>query len=104
MARKAVNKGKQKNIKRYKVNYMRIFLIIFFIYFAFSFFKQQFEINEYNIQIGHIENQIREAAEETEDLIKSKGKINDAEYIEDVAREQLGLVKPYEKIFIDVNK
>jgi len=29
---------------------------------------------------------------------------NTAEYIEQVAREKLGLVKPYEKIFMDINK
>ena len=33
-----------------------------------------------------------------------KGNTKSDEYIENVARESLGYVKPYEKIFIDANK
>ena len=30
--------------------------------------------------------------------------INSDEYIESVARDKLGLVKPYEKVYVDANK
>ena len=33
-----------------------------------------------------------------------KTNIETDEYIEEVAREDLGYVKPYEKIFVDANK
>lgn len=103
MARNAVKEVKN-NKKKYKINYFRIAFILFAIYFVFSFVKQQLKLNEYNIQIGHIEDTIQTVNKKTEELNESKDKLNDAEYIEQVAREKLGLVKPYEKVFIDVNK
>ena len=39
----------------------------------------------------------------TEELEETKGKINSDEYIEAYAREKLGLVMPYEIIFVDAS-
>ena len=48
--------------------------------------------------------QIETANEKVEEINELKEKVNTTEYIETVARNELGLIKPYEKIFIDVNK
>lgn len=96
--------GNKKTNKKYKVDYLRVILIIGFIYFAVTFVRQQFRINEYNVKIESTKQDIASAENKIEELKDKKGKVNDSEYIEKIAREEFGLVKPYEKIFIDVDK
>lgn len=96
--------NKKQSKKRYKVDYLRVILLVALVFFSITFVKQQFQINEYNVQISSIEQDIATAKEKTEQLSLVKDKVNDDEYIEQVARNELGLVKPYEKIFIDVDK
>lgn len=100
-----VRAGNSKQTKkRYKVDYLRVILVVALVLFSITFAKQQFKINEYNVQINSIKQDIAEAKQDTEELKAVESKINDSEYIEQIARDELGLVKPYEKIFIDVDK
>ena len=96
--------GSSKVKKRYKVDYLRVVLVVSLVLFSINFVKQQFQINEYNVQINSIKQDIDEAKSKTQDLRSVESKVTDSDYIEEVARTELGLVKPYEKIFIDVNK
>lgn len=98
------NQVVNKKKKKYKVDYLRVALIISLVYFCATFVKQQLSINEYNVKISSVEQDILEAKAKTEELKQVKTKADDAEYIEYVARNEYGLVKPYEKIFIDVDK
>lgn len=95
-----VNKTK----KKYRVDYVRVLLIVCFAYFCITFVKQQLEINEYNVKINSVTEDIADAKQEIDNLNETKIRANDSEYIEKIAREELGLVKPYEKIFVDVSK
>lgn len=90
--------------KRYKVDYVRVLFIITLVYFSVCFVRQQLSINDYNVKIESVNQDIDTANKKIEDLKSVKDKVNDASYIEKIAREECGLVKPYEKIFIDVNK
>lgn len=99
-----VRAGNKKVKKRYTVDYLRVVLVISLVFFSITFVKQQFEINEYNVQISSIEQDIVSARERTQELKDVESKVNDSEYIEQIARTEFGLVKPYEKIFIDVDK
>ena len=101
MARAGLNK---KHKKRYKVDYLRVALVIALVFFSVTFVKQQLEINEYNVKINSIKEDIESAKQKTIELKSVENKVNDSEYIEQIARTELGLVKPYEKIFIDVDK
>jgi len=99
--------GKQsvnKNKKKYRIDYVRVLLIVCVVYFSITFVKQQLDINEYNVKIVSVKEDIASAREEIEVLNETKEKLNDVEYIEKIAREECGLVKPYEKIFVDVSK
>ena len=100
MSREANKKSK----KKYKVDYLRVILVVALIFFSTTFVKQQLEINEYNVQINSIKEDIASAEKKITELEAVEEKVNDSEYIEQVARAELGLVKPYEKIFIDVDK
>lgn len=101
--KKQTKKLLSKN-KKYKLNFSRIILIVCIIYCSLTMIKQQFQINEYNLKIKDVSSQIQIKEQETEILNDLKKKTTDPTYIEKIAREKLDLVKPYEKIFIDVNK
>lgn len=61
-----------------------------------SFQKYDNELKNYNTMIS--EEEIKH-----EQLISAKNRITTKEYIEEVAREKLGLVMPNEIVFIDGN-
>jgi len=89
---------------RKKINFARMLGIGIFVYFISVFCIQQFRINEYKIQEEYYKNSISEINEEKAKNEELMAQTNTSEYIEQVAREKLGLVKPYEKIFMDINK
>lgn len=95
---------KVKKKKKIELDYIRIILVLFVGYFVCTIVKQQFSLNEYDVKIADLEMQIETANEKVEEINELKEKVNTTEYIETVARNELGLIKPYEKIFIDVNK
>lgn len=101
---RAGNVEKVKKKKKIELDYVRIILVAFVIYFAYTFISQQFSINEYDVKIADLENKIEEANERVEEINTLKTKTGTTEFIEEIARTELGLVKPYEKVFIDVNK
>ena len=83
---------------------IHIFMLVFSFYFVYTLVDQQIQINKYNSQIEMYRADIKSKTELTDYYNKQKGSIQTDEYIENVARETLGYVKPYEKIFIDANK
>ena len=99
-----VRAGNSKVKKKYKVDYLRVILVVALVFFSITFVKQQLAINEYNVQIKNLNEDIAEAKQQTEELKAIESKVSDTEYIEQIARDEFGLVKPYEKIFIDVDK
>lgn len=95
-----------KAFKRSKsrINMIHIFFICFFLYFAYTILQQQFQISKYNSQISMYESEIESKNSLVKYYSEQKSSITSDEYIEQIARETLGYVKPYEKVFIDANK
>lgn len=104
MPRAGMSKQINKKKKKIELDYIRIILVVFVGYFICTIIKQQFSLNEYDVKIADLEIKIEEATERTQEINELKEKVNTTEYIETVARNELGLIKPYEKVFIDVNK
>ena len=50
-----VRKGNSKQFKKYKVDYLRVILVVSLVFFCTTFVKQQLRINEYNVQIKSVE-------------------------------------------------
>lgn len=89
---------------RIKLNYTRVCLILVVLYFCVTFVEQQLKINEYNIQIESLNSTIENVKQ---DIVETNNKLDVAatdEYKESVARSKLGLIKSYEKVFVDINK
>ena len=90
--------------KKKKIRPIMIVLFAFSIYFVYTFIEQQVQINKYDSEIEMYTADIENKRELVNYYNNQKGNTKSDEYIEDVARESLGYVKPYEKIFIDANK
>ena len=103
MSKKSNSINKQ-NVKKRKFGIIHIAILVFGVYFVYTLVQQQIQINKYNSQIEMYSADIKTKKELTEYYNSQKGNTKTDEYIENVARENLGYVKPYEKIFVDVNK
>ena len=90
--------------KKKKIRPVMIVLFTFSIYFVYTFIEQQVQINKYDSEIEMYTADIENKRELVNYYNNQKGNTRSDEYIENVARESLGYVKPYEKIFIDANK
>lgn len=79
----------------------RIIFIIICIYAIITFAKQQKILNNYSTQVSNLKTEISEAKEQQEKLTNEKENINSLEYIENLAREKLGMYMPNEKVYVD---
>ncbi|KHS56540.1 hypothetical protein QX51_13715 [Terrisporobacter othiniensis] len=88
-----------KMLKRFMGQYMILGLFVFFLVFSIitGFIFQIRKVNEYKGQIAQINNQIENTKEEISKLEKLS-KDND---LESVARNELGMIKSNEIIYVD---
>ncbi len=94
-----------KNDKKFRIfKLSNIFFVIMLSYFINTLVEQQTTLNKYNSQIEAYEMQISLKKENLSLYTNDKENESTNEYIEKVARESLGLVKPYETIYIDISK
>lgn len=84
--------------------FKKILLIAVGIYIISIFISQQQLLNTYQKEIGKYETQKQEAEETKESLIAMKDNVNSPEYIEEIAREKLGMYLPNERVYIDIGK
>lgn len=82
----------------------KILLIAVSIYIISIFISQQQLLNTYQKEIGKYETQKQEAEETKESLVAMKDNVNSPEYIEEIAREKLGMYLPNERVYIDIGK
>lgn len=99
-----MKKSSEKKAVKKRLNMFTIFCVVFVGYFVYTLFDQQIQINKYDSQIEMYTAEINSKKQETVYYKEQKSNLNTTEYIENVARESLGYVKPYEKIFVDTNK
>lgn len=97
---------KKKCVKRKKkkISLFNVLVFAFVVYFVYTICEQQIQINNYDSKIETYKADIESKEQLVEYYKSKKTNIETDEYIEEVARENLGYVKPYEKIFVDANK
>ena len=91
-------------MKLIKKHYKKILICIAAAYVISIFVSQQKTLNDYNAEIKNYDAQIAEAKETNESLTQIKENVNSPEYIEQVAREKLGMYLPNERFYIDIGK
>ena len=92
-----------KNIKKSNI-YKRLFVLAFIIYFVYTLLMQQKTLNSYAAEQAKYNEDIEVAEDEQNELQEMKNNINSDEYIEQIAREKLGMYYPNERVYIDVEK
>ncbi len=91
-----------------KISYKKVFKKILFlgiaIYIVGTLLSQQKTLNAYSKEVNNYENQIEEQQEAQQSLNEIKENVNSSQYIEQIAREKLGMYLPNEKVYIDATK
>ncbi len=74
------------------------------LYICYLFVAQQFDLSRLSNESKALDKQIAEAQRAHEELSEQKEAVDTPEYMERVARDKLGYMKPDEKVFIDARK
>ena len=78
----------------------KIIITAFILFFAFSYIRQSITMNRIQKEIDNKQFQLDEVKQKNERLQDEVEKINSdsADYLEKLARERLGMIKPGEKV------
>ena len=91
-----------------KINFTKLYkkipILVFAIYVIYTLISQQQILNSYKVEANKYTNDILQAQAEQEKLNETKNNINSNEYIEQIAREKLGMYLPNERVYIDIGK
>jgi cell division protein FtsL len=71
------------------------------VYFIVTYFRQQEEFSLIRSELRAIEHKVRQEEQTQEKLLEQQSKAGTDEFIESIAREKLGMVKPGERLFVD---
>lgn len=74
-----------------------------FTYMLYILGTQQTKLNELNNELSCYNRDLQEEKLETEKLTDTLATLSDDKYMEEVARDKLGLVMPTEIIFMDAS-
>ena len=92
----------QKVKKKKTALFFKLALLLIAIISAVQLISIHSSISEKEEQLAALEQELAATTAENEQLQQQLEQGVTDEYIEDVAREQLGYVSPFERIFIDV--
>ncbi|HEY8499091.1 MAG TPA: septum formation initiator family protein [Clostridia bacterium] len=73
----------------------------FIVYFIVTYFRQQEEFSLIRSELRSVEYKIKQEEQLQEKLLEQQSKAGTDEFIESIAREKLGMVKPGERLFVD---
>lgn len=79
-----------------------IIITVIVVIAVFNFYQNTTKINQIETKISEIETQIAEEKVKNKKLKNQIENSDNNQYIEEIAREKLGLVKPGEKLLIPV--
>lgn len=98
--------GKLSSVRKHDIKKltMRGAFAVVAISLVWTLVSQQFVISTKSKEIDALESKIQEAELQSEKLRQEVDNLQNPEYIERIAREQLGLVRPNERVFVDSNK
>lgn len=75
------------------INWFTILMVIIIGYFAVILVKQQVYFNQVSVDQAAAEERLATAKAEHEKLVKEKDDLNRLDYIEKIAREELGMTR-----------
>lgn len=88
--------------KKTKALLFKAALVLLTVFVVFQLISLQSSISKKQQQLVSLETQVSELSSENEQMQQQLDQGVTEEYIESVAREQLGYVSPFERVFVDV--
>lgn len=88
--------------KKFKFN--RIIIIGIIIYVLYTLISRQQVLSAYRKEEQHYLNLIAQEQQRNSELLETKQNIDSTEFIEDIARDKLGMYLPNERVYIDISK
>ena len=82
----------------------RVLFLLMAAYLIWEIFSQQQMIEEKRHDLSIVERQIEAEQQRSKVLEREKELLNSDESLEKIAREKLGMVKPGERVFVDLNR
>lgn len=96
--------AKQKRKIKSRFRLIHLALIVVIVYVAFTFNNQRIHMNSLEAERTEIEEEIAILEDEIEDLRYEIDNSDSLEFVERVARDELGMVRPREIIYVDINR
>ncbi|MBA1334617.1 MAG: Cell division protein DivIC (FtsB), stabilizes FtsL against RasP cleavage [Firmicutes bacterium] len=87
-----------------KIRVRHILLVVLALYIGYTLVYQHIAIRQARSDEAVVREQIRKLEEENERIRAQIEMMQSDQYIEKLAREKLGLIKPGEVMFVDVNR
>ena len=81
--------------------YKNLLIILVLAYAIFTLANQQKVLNQYNKNCKELASKIEEQQKYNGELVAEKENVDSKEFIEQMAREKLGMYYPNEKIYVD---
>lgn len=82
----------------------KVLFVLLLVYLAVNLIGQQQLIENKNAELAGVEAAIAAEAKQSEVLQRDKDELMSDESLELIAREKLGMVKPGERVFVDLNR
>lgn len=89
---------------KYRINWFRVIKIILSCYFIYLCLAQQSQLNAIGNEAASIQMELAEFKQMNTTLREERDALNDPRYVEKLAREELGLVKPGETPYLGTEK
>lgn len=86
--------------RRYRIRWFRVLVLLTAVYFVYLAVGQQFELYTIQRETASLQERIAELEQANKALLDEKSRLSSPAYVEKIAREQLGLVKPGEVPYI----
>ncbi len=88
--------------KKFKFN--RILIIGIIIYVLYVIISRQQVLSTYQKEEQNYLSQIEQEKQRNSELLDAKNNVNSTEFIEEIARNKLGMYLPNERVYIDISK
>ena len=82
----------------------KVLFILLTVYLSLNLVSQQQLIEKIDSELADVEARIGAQAKLSEELAREKEMLMSDESLEKIAREKLGMVKPGERVFVDLNR
>ena len=86
--------------RRYRIRWIRVLVLVTAAYFLYLAAGQQYELYTIKRETYTLKDRIAELEKSNKAMADEKSRLSTPTYVEKIAREQLGLVKPGEVPYI----